>query len=293
MAHQLEFFKPNGEEDISRGYFWLDERYGVEKKVITRENMNLRRIDDEEDEEEEGYKRYETPKVKIALFTSGKSTHEYFFSRGFTQETVKKFMIGWDSELLRVTMPIFWRDGMMFGLIGRAILNPKLDNGEPNPDYTKLYSGKNYARYFIYDSAPIGEVMYPLNHFELIDDTAVLVEGQMDAIWQHQLKHPNVLSCINSKLSFDKKTKQSFQKDILLELGVKKVVLMMDDDEAGRDGCKHNYELLKDDFVVYGVTYPKGKTDPQMLTKAEYEYMLAHKYLYGKNGKVKKLRRLR
>lgn len=293
VAHQLDYVFPSGGYDLSRAYHWLEEKYNVEKKSVMRENMNIQRIEDDDGEEEkEGIGRYETPLVRIAPFRGGKSTHDYFFERGFTKETAKKFKVGWDRELSRVTMPIFWEDETLFGVIGRAILNPKLKNGEPNSEYKAIYKGANFARYFIYDKAPIGEILYPLNHFELVDKTVILVEGQMDSIWLHQQGHSNALSSITSKLSVDGNTKECKQKQLLLDLGVRKVILMRDNDEAGIKGNEHDYHILKGDFIVYGVEYPKGKTDPQMLTKKEIEKMLSEKFLY-KRGKSSKIRRLK
>lgn len=286
VAHGLEFYYPNGDLDISRGYRWLEEKYNLDMRVVN-DTHNLRRIDDNEYEE---VGRHEIPLFKIAPFKSGKATHNYFFNRGFTKETVKKFMIGWDSVLKRVTMPIFWRDGTLFGVIGRAILNPKLPNGDINSKYTKVYNNNNYARYYIYDKAPIGDILYPLNLFELKDDTAILVEGQMDCIWLHQLGFTNALSSITSKLAVNKKTGKCKQLDILRELGVKKVILMRDNDKAGEEGVKHDYKVLKKDFTLYTVEYPKGKTDPQQLTKKEVEQMLRNKKMYL--GNTTKLRRI-
>lgn len=294
VAHQLEFFYPNGEEDLARGYRWLEDKYNVEKKSVSIEKMNLRRIDDDDEEEEEV--RHELPLKRIALFHSGKATHPYFFTRGFTKETVKKFMIGWDEDLLRITMPIFWRDGKLFGLIGRAILNPKLSDGSPNKEYSKLYHGENFARYFIYDKAPIGEILYPLNHFSFkprMGKTAILVEGQMDCIWMHQNGFPNTLSCINSKITYSKKTGECKQRDLLLELGVENLIFMFDDDEAGHEGTTHNYKLLSRYFNIYGVKYPKGKTDPQMLCHREIIGMIRKCYpLIDGGRKRKRLRRM-
>jgi len=292
VAHQLGFYMPNGAYDLAKGYRWLEEKYNVEKKSVSKERMHLRKIDDEEDEEEESVVgRYETPLVRIAPFRGGKSTHQYFLNRGFTKETVKKFKVGWDRELFRVTVPIFWEDGTLFGVIGRAILNPKI-NGKDNPEYKKVYNKSNFARYFIYDSAPIGEILFPLNHFKPINHTAVLVEGQYDCMWIHQMGYPNALSSITSKLTVDGKTKECAQAELLKSLGVRKVILMRDDDEAGIKGNEHDYQILKKDFIVYGVQYPKGKTDPQSLTKEEYDYMIENKFPY-KVGSKRRLRKIK
>lgn len=297
VSHQLGFFYPNGEEDLSRGYRWLEEKYNVDKRQLP-SKRNLRLIDEDEDEDNEDTedKRHEISMIEIAPFHSGKATHEYYFSRGFTKETLKKFKVGWDENLLRVTFPIFWEDGALFGVIGRAILNPKLKDGSTNPEYRKLYRGENFARYFIYDRAPIGDILYPLNLFKFIPSmrkTAILVEGQLDCQWMYQNGYTNTLSCINSKITYNKKTGECKQRDLLLDLGVETLIFMFDDDEAGREGVSHNYDILKDDFTIYGVKYPKGKSDPQMLVKREIDRMLRHKYLMRSGGKKVRLQRIK
>jgi DNA primase len=287
VAHCLDFTLSNGGYDLFKANQWLEEKYGVEKKEVYKENLHIMRIDDEEEEEyeEQKYKRYETSRLKLAPFHSGKETHEYFFKRGFTRNTAKKFMVGWDMMKLRVTFPIFWRDGTLFGIIGRAILNPKLENGEDNPEFYKLYK-KEPVKYYIYDNAPIGQILYPLNYFRALNgDTAVLVEGQLDAIRQHQNCHPEVLSSITSKLSWNKRTKECKQAELLKKLGVKNVVLMKDNDRAGELGNNSDFKILRHDFAVYGVTYPEGLNDPEQLTSEQYIEMLRHKYPYILKGR--------
>src|SRR3712207_8526784 len=52
-------------------------------------------------------------------------------------------------------------------------------------------------------------------------------------------------------------------------------LLLRDDDEAGQSGNKHDARILKDcGFIVYETSYPKGKTDPQQLSKEELDNMI-------------------
>src|SRR3712207_7851965 len=44
----------------------------------------------------------------------------------------------------------------------------------------------------------------------------------------------------------------------------------------------HDARILKDcGFIVYETSYPKGKTDPQQLSKEELDNMIKDKALYG------------
>lgn len=299
VAHQLgynqSFKSRDGQVHESYNYKkadeWLEEKFNIEKRAIVRENLRLIRIEDTEEEEDKPT-RYEMPKIKLAPLRSGKSIHSYFFERGFTKETAKKFMVGWDAIRNRITVPVFWEDGVLCGIIGRAVIEMKLPDGSRNPEFNKVYKEKerNDVKYYIYDTFPVGDILFPLPHFKVIDDMAILVEGQYDCMWLHQNGFTNALSSLGSKLTYDRRTETCKQRDILLKLGVKKILLMRDPDKAGREGSEHDYKILKDDFIVYTADYPEGKSDPQELTKEEIQEMIDNKYVYGK--KSRKLKRI-
>jgi DNA primase len=246
----------------------------------------LKRYDDLQETVVQKYKRFELPRYKLAPFRSGKETHKYFYERGFTKETVKECMIGWDRVRKRITIPIFHRDGVLAGFTGRAVLEQKLQNDKSNPKYIKIY--KNEPKYYIYDNFPIGEVLYGSHEFFSEDNTAILVEGTLDRLWLRQLGFTNVLSLIIAKMSIDKKSGVSYQAQILHELGVKKVVFMHDNDKAGEVGKEVAHEILKGDFLCYNTQYPENFKDPVGLTREQVDEMLANKILYGR----KELRRL-
>lgn len=294
VAHCLDFTLPSGRYDYNRAYNWLEEKYNVKKRSVNYNPKSpLRRIEDEEDleEQEDKPKRHEISKLKLAVYKSGKVIHKYFLDRGFTKETARKFMIGWDNKRKRITIPVFWEDGALCGIIGRAVLEMKID-GKPNPEFYKVYkkSELNDVKYYIYDKFPVGDILYPLPHFKLIDDTVILVEGALDAIWLHQLGFPNTLATLGSKLSFNKREQRSKQVDILHNLGVRKVILLRDLDTAGIKGAEHDYKILKQEgFLVYKSEYPEGKSDPQELTYKELYSILNNKHLYILNNALKRI----
>lgn len=271
-----------------KALIYLEDKYGWEMKDIA-PPKGVMRIDDEEDDIEVN-KRFELPKVYIAPFKSGKATHEYFFERGFTKDTVKKFKIGWDAKRMRVTIPVFWEDGALCGVIGRAVLEMKNKDGTPNREFFRVYKSSEYndTKYHIYEKFPVGDILFPLPQFKPINGTAILVEGQFDCMWMHQLEYCNTLSGLGSKLKFNKRLNESKQIEILKTLGIDTIILMKDNDEAGIKGAQHDYELLKNDFRVLTVKYPKGKTDPQMLTKEEADRMIRKAKPFG----FKKIKRI-
>lgn len=262
---------------------WLEEKYNIEKKTVHKEASGIIRIEDELEEEEEELapERHTMSRVKLAVFKSGKAVHSYFFERGFTKETAKKFLIGWDNKRMRVTIPVLWEDGVPCGVIGRAVLEMKIE-GKRNPEFYSIYKMGNDFKYHIYDNFPVGDVLFPLPHFKPVDDMAVLVEGQFDAMWAHQLGFTQFVSTLGSKMSYNRRLNRCKQIELLQKHGVKKVLLLRDPDEAGMKGAEHDYKLLKQEgIIVYGTDYPEGKSDPQELTATEIEHMLSNKYLFN------------
>lgn len=267
---------------------WIEDNYTDEFKTINTNKHSLRRIDDEE--EAPIKKRHEMDRLDLALYKSGKAVHSYFYERGFTKETAKKFLVGWDDTRKRITVPVLWEDGAPCGVIGRAVIEMKV-NGRPNSKFYKVYKPGNDFKYHIYDGFPVGDIIFPLPHFKPKDGLAVLVEGQYDCMWAHQNGFEMFASTLGSKLVYDKGTKLSKQIELLKQYGVTKVLLLRDDDEAGIKGSQHDYELLKrEGFTVYKSSYPNGKNDTQECTKEEIQWILDNKTLFKAPTKLARKR---
>lgn len=265
---------------------WLEEKFNVDMKELSRDTSKaIMRIDEDDEEEDPKAKRHSINKLQLALYKSGKSTHDYFFSRGFTKETATKFLVGWDKKRQRITVPVLWEDGQPCGIIGRAVIEMS------NPKFFKAYKEGNNTKYHIYDNFPTGDILFPLPHFKFRGKRklAILVEGQYDAMWMHQLGFSDTLSTLTSKIAIKKKSRESKQIDQLHSLGVEEVLLLRDNDEPGDIGTKHDYELLKDSFKVYVTKYPKGKHDPQQLTKQEVNSMIENMTLFAKKKKLRRI----
>jgi DNA primase len=269
------------------GINWLEEKYNVEKKEFTSTRELSRYEDKQQSKTGKKKERFVLPRSKIAPFRSGKETHNYFFDRGFTKDTVKQNLIGWDRVKKRVTVPIFHPDGELAGIIGRAVLE-QTKKGKYNPKYRKVYG--ELPKYYIYENFPIGEVLYGSHDFRFMDETksAILVEGTFDQLWMRQLGFTNCLSIIVAKMAIDKKTGASTQKEILHKLGVKQVIFMHDNDEAGEMGKKVAYDILKEDFVCYDTKYPEGQKDPLGMSREDVDEMLVNKVRYGKSRRTLK-----
>lgn len=256
----LSWLVYNARKDDFRGLSevneWIYKRYGVDLDEQARLdeqffNKQLLRYEDVAHETPQEKERKTLPKSYLAPFKSGKETYKYFFKRGFTKETMQKFMIGRDLQEGLVTVPIFWEDNTVAGMIGRYI-----DKKRP----------KN-SRYAVRE-VPKAEITFPQNHLEVIDDTIIIVEGLLDSLWLHQLGFTNAQAILGNEMSYQ-------QRDYLISKA-SKFVVMVDNDEGGKTASERIHRLLKG-YTLYTVEYPEGAKDPQDCTFDEIQEMLDNK----------------
>lgn len=245
---------PDEYKSLNQAEKYLESKYGVSYEAEIKDyTSGIKRYDDIINTVLEEKERFELPKFKIAPFKSGKETYQYFFDRGFTKETMVDFMIGRDTTSKTVTIPIFWEDKKLGGVVGRYI-----DPNRPSNQRYKLYE------------FPKGHILFPLDKFEPTKDhTVILVEGLLDALWLHQLNYKNSLSILGNGLSV-------YQAEIVKKKA-KNVIFMFDDDDGGRRAVEIAKKNLGKDINYFTTEYPTGRYDPQELTKSEIQYMLDNK----------------
>ncbi len=164
---------------------------------------------------------------------------------GFTEETLRKFDIGFDDVHMRITYPLRDVHGNLVGISGRAVLE------EDYPRY-KIYE-QEYLKFGLparnTDKSQIlwnGHNVYPaalMNGVEYI----VVVEGFKACMWLGQAGVKDVVALIGSFISED-------QRWLLEHMGVP-VYLMMDNDAAGKKGRSYVAPLLAQSLPVKIVEY--------------------------------------
>lgn len=247
-AGSISWFLHLSEPDTFRNIYeadkFLKERYGVDFAKFEREweKNGIRRFEDFYRDEEEKSKRFELPRFKLAPFKSGKETYQYFFERGFNKEDVKNFMIGRDIVQRTVTIPVFWEDGTLAGIIGRKI----------DPDVPKN------ARYIVYEF-PRGSILYPIDKYKSDRGRVVLVEGVLDAMWAHKLGFTEVLAMLTNSLSKE-------QANWILN-HCSEVVDLSDNDEGGEIASEMIRKRLKGKIKILSAKhlYPEDIKDIQGL----------------------------
>lgn len=244
---------------------FLASRYELEYHEIGKKTRNIKRYEQTRNvyfEEEE--KRVELPRYKLAPFKSGKETYGYFFNRGFNTEDMKKFMIGRDLDNETITIPVFYEDNVLAGVIGRYIAKDRKKN----------------QRYKIYDEFERSKVLYPLNHSKPIRGVALIVEGQLDVIRMHRAGYTNTYATMTNNLSQKQADWLCTNCDCVIWIG--------DNDDRGIEGREKARKLLKNKIDFKIVDYPDHGKDVCDWTNSEISLMLTT----ARGVNIRKLKRL-
>lgn len=244
---------------------FLALRYELEYRELGRRTRNVKRYEQTrnvylQDDE----KRAELPRYKLAPFKSGKETYGYFFDRGFTKEEMQEFMIGRDLDNKTITIPVFYEDNVLAGVIGRYIDKNRKKN----------------QRYKIYDEFERGKMLYPLNKAKPIKGVVILVEGQFDAIRMHRIGYTNTYSIMTNELSKKQAEWLCVNCDCVIWVG--------DNDERGLLGREKARQMLKNKIDFKIVDYPDHGKDVCDWSDEEIEDMLST----ARGANIRKLKRL-
>lgn len=215
---------------------FLESRYGAKEVAFTYDSSKKEITLYETQKEEEN--RFTSDKLKLALFKSGKETYKYFFNRGFDKEDLKSFKIGRDTENRTVTIPCFYEDSTLAGVIGRYI-----DDRPKNQRY-KIYN------------FPKGSTLFPLDHLKVHKDTIILVEGMFDCIMLHKWGITNSCAVMTNSVSRTQ--------SLLLKELCSKVILLFDNDEGGKRGIEIAKKVFKriGILVLVPTYFPQEGKDP-------------------------------
>lgn len=217
---------------------FLALRYELEYREVGRRALNVRRYEQDTNiylKEDE--KRKVLSKFKLAPFKSGKETYSYFFDRGFTKEDMIEYSIGRDLDNQTVTIPVFYEDKTLAGVIGRYIAKNRKKN----------------QRYKIYFDFERSSVLYPLDKSMPVDDTVILVEGQFDVIRMHHVGYMNTYAIMTNQLS--KKQAE------WLYAHCSTVIYVGDNDERGIEGRDKARTLLANGMDFKIVDFPEYGKD--------------------------------
>ena len=187
------------------------------------------------------------------------AAHPYLAERGLTEATIAEFGLGYcakGSMTGRIVIPIHNTEGQLVAYAGRW---PGTPPDEDTPKY-KLPPGFGKAQeLFNYHRAIASEQESPI----------VVVEGFCDAMKLHQAGYEKVVALMGSSLS----DKQEEMLHRLCEVD-ERIVLFLDNDEAGRKGQTDALRRLSKRHYVRAVDLVEPSVQPEHLTIEELRCIL-------------------
>lgn len=172
------------------------------------------------------------PEITLAAYSElPQEALDYLTGRGFEHKTLTDHSIGYDRYAKRIIVPIRNRNERLVALIGRSIIK------------------KPKRRYLIYDKAQKEFMILGLDHVDWTKPVMV-VEGALDYLMARQHGFRNVICILGSHASV-------WQLKMLAK--AKKLLLFLDNDEAGVDGTLLIMEALPDSNIVVPCYSDKDK----------------------------------
>ncbi|MCH5166449.1 MAG: DNA primase [Erysipelotrichales bacterium] len=235
-------------------------------------------------------KHYEAIELALKFYQNnlksedGKKAREYLKRRGITDEIIEEFNIGFapnsydtitkllinkgfDEELL-ISTGLAARNNTVYDLFRNRITFPIHNpQGKPVGFSSRIYEDVNEAKYINTKETAIfkkGKILF--NYHRAQNEARrlkylLVVEGQMDAIRVYSSGIKNVVATMGTALTED-------HIKLLKKLNVK-IVLCMDNDEAGEKATIQNGEALSQAGVDLAVLRISDAKDPD-------EYILKH-----------------
>jgi DNA primase len=168
----------------------------------------------------------------------------YYAGRLITEDSVKKFLLGYSEKQDMVTIPVHSPDGMTIGFVGRSVEGKEFKNTP---------------------GLPKGKILFNLHRIKT-SNTVYVVESSFDAIRLDQVGFPAVAT-LGANVSASQIK--------LLEKYFNNVVLIADNDEAG--AIMRDKLIEKLGSLVSVVTIDKkykdiGDMDDEAIKKLEFQF---------------------
>lgn len=184
---------------------------------------------------------------------------EYLAGRGISGASIAKWELGWNSESLRVTIPVRDLHGHLRFCIERAV------------------RPKDMPRYLYPEHADKKSLLFGACHADLDRIRSwgvIVVEGSLDAIRIDQHGIGPVVAILGSTVS-------ARQSEILAGLRPKRIYSMFDRDAAGIHATFSLRKVLSSCPIMV-CRYPKGLNDPAELSRKEAEHVIRSAIPYSR-----------
>jgi DNA primase len=180
--------------------------------------------------------------------SGGNAGRDYMHMRGFNDQTILDFDIGFSSNQQMVTVPVHSADGKCIGIVGRHITEKRFKNSP---------------------GLPKSKTVFNIHRAKKVSPVAIVTEASFDAMRLHQAGFPNGVATLGGHISNDSIN--------LLNKYFTKVIIMTDNDQAGRELGLAIVKKLKGKEVLWAVydqstIYPHGAKDVGDMTDEEIKH---------------------
>lgn len=114
----------------------------------------------------------------------GSEGHRYMTERGFEDETLKHFGVGYSEKMRMVVVPMHDDKGTAIGLIGRTPSHKEEDKRFKNSK-----------------GLPKAKTAWNIHRAKKTGDTVIIVEASFDAMRVHQAGYPNVIALLGGHVT--------------------------------------------------------------------------------------------
>lgn len=166
----------------------------------------------------------------------------YMLDRGFSPRTLNEFQVGYDDVSGRVTIPVHDERGQLVGIKGRAWWPDAV------PRYISI--GDAPGREPRYGFQTYQKSRYVFGLHRAASRTAIICEGELNAMALHQMGHLGAVAVAGSEFS-ERQAR-------LIASRFEHAVVYFDDDEAGYAGTQRVAEALHEWMPVFVVEGARG-----------------------------------
>ena len=118
----------------------------------------------------------------VEHFWNSPQAIEYMHGRGFNDETLKEFKVGYSKNKNLISVPMYSPDGILVGVIGRP-------------------ASKTDKRFQNSKKLPSSKTLFNLQRAKRTWSTVIICESSFDAMRIHQAGYQNVVACLGGSFS--------------------------------------------------------------------------------------------
>lgn len=173
----------------------------------------------------------------------------YMRARGFSEQTLREWQIGYDWLSDRVTIPVYDENGELVGFKGRAW------RADHQPKYLVLGDAPNKGERYGFPTYRKSEFVFGLDRCDPNPGLTIVVEGELNVIAMHQHGYRNVVAAAGAEFS-------DRQAQLIIDRA-QSVVVFFDDNsdkdiDTGRVGSSKVVAALQQHMPVYVVLDAPG-----------------------------------